>query len=103
MNKKYNVVYLPVARKDLVEIIKYIQTDNPSAAMDFLNKIDETISKLENFPHMGTVPKDTLLKFKGYRMLVIQSYLVFYIVNEDNAEVEIRRIIHGKRKYDFLL
>lgn len=103
MSKKYNLVYLPIAREDLIEIIEYIQTDNPNAALNFLNKIDKTISKLKEFPYMGTVPKDDLLKFKGYRILIIQNYLIFYVVNEESAEIEIRRIIHGKRKYDFFL
>ena len=103
MSKKYNVNYLPVAQKNLLEIIEYIQEDNPNAALNFLDQIDETISKLEDFPYMGATPKDSLLQYKGYRVLVIQSYLVFYVVKENILEVEIRRIIHGKRKYDFLL
>ena len=103
MSKKYSIYYLPIARKDLMDIIEYIQEDNPNAALKFLDQIENTISKLENFPYMGTTPKDTLLQFKGYRILVIQRYLVFYVVKENTLEVEIRRIIHGKRKYDFLL
>ncbi|SKA07030.1 type II toxin-antitoxin system RelE/ParE family toxin [Selenihalanaerobacter shriftii] len=102
-NKEFQVNYLPIAKKDLEEIIKYIQTDNPSAALDFLNQIDETISKLKEFPYMGKTPKDEHLKFLNYRMLVIENYLVFYTVKEEVTEVEIKRIIHGKRKYNFLI
>lgn len=103
MRKKYNINYLSIARKDLTDIIEYIQEDNPNSALKFLNQIEDTISKLEVFPYMGATPKDTLLQYKSYRILVIQSYLVFYVVKEKTLEVEIRRIIHGKRKYDFLL
>ncbi len=103
MSKKYNINYLPIAGKDLIDIIEYIREDNPNAALNFKKKNEDTISKLENFPHMGATPKDSLLQFKGYCILVIQSYLVFYVVKENISEVEIRRIIHGKRKYNFLL
>ena len=103
MSKKYNINYLHSARKDLIDIIEYIQEDNPNATLNFLDQIENAISKLEDFPYIGTTPKDTLLQYKGYRILVIQSYLVFYVVKENTLEVEIRRIIHGKRKYDFLL
>lgn len=103
MRKKYNINYLSIARKDLTDIIEYIQEDNPNSALKFLNQIEDTISKLDDFPYMGATPKDTLLQYKSYRILVIQSYLVFYVVKEKTLEVEIRRIIHGKRKYDFLL
>jgi addiction module RelE/StbE family toxin len=101
MAKKYRIEYLPIAQKDLTEIIEYIQNDNPGAALNLLDQIDETVSKLEDLPLMGQVPKDRRLEYLGYRMLIIGNYLIFYVV-KDNY-VEIRRILHGKRKYSFLL
>lgn len=102
MAKKFHIEYLPIAEKDLVDIFEYILSDNPSAATNFLNQVDETISKLEDFPFMGVMPKDTRLKYLGYRVLIVESYLVFYVVLETEDIVEIRRMIHGKRQYDFL-
>lgn len=101
MERRYNIEYLPIAAQDLTEIIDYIKIDDPQAALNLLDMIDESISKLELFPQMGTIPKDIRLHSLGYRMLVIQNYLVFYIVL-DNV-IEIHRIISGKRKYNFLL
>ncbi|WP_208292418.1 type II toxin-antitoxin system RelE/ParE family toxin [Halanaerobium congolense] len=51
------------------------------------------------------LPKRILMKlFHIYKqMLVIGNYLVFYVVFENKKIVEIRRILHGKRKYNFLL
>ena len=102
-NERYNINYLPIAKKDLEKIIDYIQTDNPDAALKLLEKIDESISQLKDFPYKGKSPKDDHLQSKDYHMLVVKSYLVFYVVNENDNEVEIRRILHGKRKYKFLL
>lgn len=101
MERKYSIEYLPIAVEDLTEIIDYIKIDDPSAAMKLLDDIDDSISKLEFFPHMGTVPRDIRLQSLGYRMLIIENYLVFYTVMDDI--VEIHRIISGKRKYSFLL
>ena len=101
MNKKYYVEYLPVAKEDLFSIVEYIQIDDPSAAQNFLNQIDESISKLETFPYMGSVPKDIRLMHLNYRVLIIGNYLVFYVVLDEI--VEIRRILHGKRQFGFLL
>lgn len=103
MSKKFKINYLPIAKNDLEEIIDYIQKDSLDIALEFINKIDITISKLNDFPYMGLIPKDNHLRSKGYRMLIIENYLVFYIVNENICEVEIRRILHNKRKYKFLL
>jgi toxin ParE1/3/4 len=101
MNQKYKIEYLPAAQQDLVDILIYIKQDNPTAAYNLILAIDETISKLEDFPKRGVTPKDLRLKSLNYKMLVIDNYLVFYVIKEDI--VEIRRILHGKRKYTFFL
>ena len=94
MEKRYSVEYLPIAALDLTEIIDSIK-------MNLIDNIDESISKLELFPHIGIVPKDIRLQSLGYRILIIQNYLVLYIVMDDIAEIH--RIISGKRKYSYLL
>ena len=100
MKNRYEIEYLPSAQKDINNIVEYIKLDNPSAAVNIVNKLDESISKLADFPLIGLVPKDSRLQLLNYRMLIVDNYLVFYVLKA-NA-VEIRRVIHGKRKYDFL-
>ncbi len=100
---KFWINYLPAAKKDLEEIIDYIQSDNPDAALNLINNFDKNILQLKNFPYMGKIPEDEHLRSKRYRMLIVKNYIVFYVVFEDAREIEIRRIIHGKRKYTFLL
>ncbi len=101
MKNKYEIEYLPSAQKDIIDIVDYIKLDNPSAALNFVDKLDDSISKLADFPLIGIVPKDSRLQLLNYRMLIVDNYLVIYVL-KDNT-VEIRRVIHGKRKYDFLL
>ncbi|MBI5664280.1 MAG: type II toxin-antitoxin system RelE/ParE family toxin [Nitrospirae bacterium] len=101
MKKKYSIRYLPIAQRDLVGIIDYIKTDSPASAYKFLDRFDKAVVKLEDFPFMGQSPKDIRLQRLKYRILVIDSYLVFYVVKD--TIVEIRRILHGKRRYSFLL
>ncbi len=101
MSENYRVEYLPVARDDLLDIFDYILQDNPVAAGEFIDRIDDAISKLGRFPAMGAVPKDDRLRLMGYRMLIMDNYIVFYAMKGD--VIEIRRIFHGKRKYSFLL
>ncbi|HBF39052.1 MAG TPA: type II toxin-antitoxin system mRNA interferase toxin, RelE/StbE family [Firmicutes bacterium] len=101
MNQKYEVRYLPAAEQDLTDILNYIRQDNPAAAYKLIQEIDEVVSGLEQFPNMGAIPKDLRLKSLNYRMLVIDNYLVFYCLK--GPIVEVRRIIHGKRKYAFIL
>jgi len=102
MSNKFRIEYLPIAEKDLTEILEYIQIDNPTAAPNLLGEIDKAISKLSYFPYIGSIPKDQRLILLNYRMLIVANYLVFYVVLEEEEVVEIRRVLHGKRKYDFL-
>ncbi len=101
MNKKYEIYYLPSAVNDFEEIIEYIKADSPKAALDTVNKIDEAILNLEDFPELGVVPKDKRLKKLGYRVLIIGNYLAFYVIKDE--AIEIRRILRGSRNYKFLL
>ena len=98
--KKFKIVYLPVAQEDLLDILDYIKKDNPAAAVQFIERIDKTIGKLSTFPYLGKVPKDDRLKVMGYRMLIIDNFIIFYVVKK---VIEIRRVIHGSRRYEFLL
>ena len=101
MRKPLDVRYLPTAEKDLIEIFEYIKKDNPAAAVSELDKFDQSISKLSRAPSLGLIPKDQRLKEMGYRMLVVDQYLVFYVVKK--KFIQIRRVIHGARRYSFLL
>ena len=101
MSGPLKIRYLSTAQKDLDEIFDYIVRDKPSAAISMLEKFDRSISRLADNPEIGVVPKDDRLDKLGYRMLIVEKYLVFYIVKAKT--VQIRRIIHGARKYGFLL
>ncbi len=101
MSTEYEIFYLQTAERDLYEIFDYIKKDNPSAASSMLEKIDKAVSQLSINPEIGVVPRNTRLRNLGYRMLIVEKYLVFYVVKEKS--VHIRRVIHGARKYEFLI
>jgi len=101
MSEAYEIRYLNTAEKDLIEVFEYIKKDNPTSAISQLEKFDKSISQLVLNPFLGVIPKDERLKKLGYRMLIVDKYLVFYVVK--TKTVQVRRIIHGARRYSFLL
>ena len=101
MSEAYEIRYLSTAEKDLIEVFEYINKDNPTAAISELEKFDKSISQLALNPFLSVVPKDERLKKLGYRMLIVDKYLVFYVVK--NKTVQVRCIVHGARRYSFLL
>ena len=100
--QKYLISITEAAEQDLAGIVDYIASDNPAAALKLAESIEQGILMLEDFPLTGIIPKNRRLTRQGYRILVVDSYLVFYVLL-NNEMVEIRRIISGKRDYKFLL
>jgi toxin ParE1/3/4 len=101
MTNKCTLRYLPVAIEDLISIFDWIANDSPANAAAFVEKIDQRIGNLKTHPFLGHIPRDDKLRNSGYRILVIESYLVFYIIR--GKTVEIQRIIHGSRDLNDIL
>ena len=95
MANKYTLRYLPIAVDDIISIFDWIASDSPANAASFIDKLDESAANLTTYTLHGRVPKDEKLMNLGYRILVIESYLMFYIVR--GKTVEIHRVIHGSR------
>lgn len=98
---KYAIRLLQAAQEDFKEIITYINLDNPSAAEAVADKIENSLSNLSAYPFIGKIPKEVELTSMGYRFLVVQNYLIFYII--EDCTIWVHRIIHGARDYLNLL
>lgn len=97
----YNVRIFPAAKQDLREIIDYLNTLSRQAALRYYDLLIDSISSLSQMPFRCPKPHDFALAAKGYRYLVVENYLVFYVVVGDT--VQIRRILYAKRNYRSVL
>ena len=86
---------------DLKDIVSYLNTLSPQAPIKYYDLIVEKISSLSENPERCPFVRDVALKAKGYRYLIVESYLVFFVIKADT--VQIRRIIYGKRNYEWLI
>ena len=104
-DNKYSIKITPKARDDLDKIYNYISEElfAKRAAEDLLNRIETSIMRLREFPFSCGYVADEFLKGKGYRKLIIDNYVAFYITDEDKRQVVIMRVLHGRRKYENLL
>ncbi|WP_374016044.1 type II toxin-antitoxin system RelE/ParE family toxin [Paenibacillus thiaminolyticus] len=95
----YKIRYLEQAQADLLEIVQYISEElsAPEVASNLVDKLDKAILTLEQFPFAGHVYYSNQILNDEYRMLVVNQYLIFYVILEDI--VEIRRVIYGKRDH----
>ncbi len=100
---KYNIVRTDKADEQLRDIIFYFADDSGSIdiAFNYLNKIEKAIKRLEDFPLSGSIPRYSILRKQGYRVLVVERRLVFYKVNSNESLVIIYAIVDGRYLFRF--
>ena len=98
---KYKVKIYPAAQMDLNDIVSYLNTLSPQAAIRYYDLLVEKIGSLAEMPERCPFVRNIALKVKGYRYLIVENYLVFFVVKGDT--VQIRRILYNKRQYKGLL
>lgn len=101
----YSVIMTDSAEEDLSLIINYIADDSGSKdiANDYYEKLYKAIFSLKDFPERGIIPRYTVLKNQGFRVLLMESHLIFYRVYPQEKSVIIFRIMHAKRDYKNLI
>jgi toxin ParE1/3/4 len=105
LNNEYSVKFTLKAKEDLDEIYSYIATKllTQTTAESLMDKIENGIMRLKEFPFSGSCVYDDLLKERGYRKLIVDNYIAFFLVNETEKQVVIMRILYGATNYqDFL-
>lgn len=94
---KYQIRYTEIAVEDLDLIFDYIFADNRNAALKMLERFKTGIERLADMPRLGGVlpANDLSLVERGYRYLVIEPYIVFYRISEQ--EIWIGRVLHSRQ------
>ncbi|MCL2321356.1 MAG: type II toxin-antitoxin system RelE/ParE family toxin [Oscillospiraceae bacterium] len=99
----YSVSIMPEAETDLDEIYDYISYHflSKEAARNTLENIRLSIKILEDYPEIGIDVSQRLKKpfskKHNLRMIISGSYLVFYII--DNNDVAILRVLYQSRNW----
>ena len=68
--------FTPSARAQFLSALTYIRRDNPGAALNFRERVESALRRLEEFPNSGrVVPEFPELP---YREVIISPYRFFY-------------------------
>ncbi len=90
------------AARDLNEIAVLIAQDAPTAASDFVDRVDRAVEQLETQPRSGrVVPELERHNVTRYREVVLSPWRLFYIA--DPRSVTILAIIDGRRNIEDIL
>lgn len=88
------IVWTHAAIRDLLQIRRYLERDNPPAASSVAAQILKSVSRLVDHPQMGRIGR-----LSGTRELVISKtpYVVPYRVQEET--IELLRVIHSRQQW----
>ena len=94
----YSVEILPVARQDLIEIVRYvtITLNSPQAAQRLADQLMDGIQSLRTLPYRRPVYHPIRNLEHDFRALRVGNYLVFYWVDEEPQLVTVARVIYAK-------
>ena len=101
----YDLQYLPSARKDMVDVVRYISETlrNPTAAERLAVELIEAGDSILAFPYANPVHMLIRPLKHEYRKLRVHNYLMFYWVEEERKLVTVARVIYARRNYEGLL
>jgi len=102
MPKKANIRYSEESLSDLAGIFEYIAEDSPARALDYIDKLSNTITNLQENPNIGVTCKRKLIRI-DCRVLIVDAYLIFYRHDKAINDILIIRVLRDKQDYSKLL
>ena len=93
----HEIVYLPLAERDLLEALDYIAhtLEAPKAARELLAAFDETVRQIAAFPYACELYRTDRPMRDEIRKVPVKNYVLYYAVFQER--VEVRRFLHGRR------
>ncbi len=92
MIRQFRVSLTAKAEEDLIAIWLSIANDSPQNADRFLDRLNDRIDSLADFPERGTERPDL---GRGIRLLIEGRYLILYQI--ERTSVLVARVVYGAR------
>ena len=101
----YKLEFLPIAKKDMDDIIYYISNNlkNSSAARNLAKNFINGANSILEFPYGLSVYKPFGKLKYDYRCVKINNFLMFYTINEKEKIITIVRILYKKMDINSIL
>ena len=73
------------------------------AAVTFLDEIEAKFTFLSTDPLVYEIETDEYLKERKIRSVLVKNHMIFYVVDQNNQEVIVLRILYARRNWLWLL
>ena len=102
---EYEVILETTAVLDLYGILDYITNvlKAPEAARRVFLSIEEKVMSLDFMPARHNLVREEPYASLGVRIMPVENYNAFYIVDEPKQEVHVLRILYNRREWQNLL
>lgn len=102
---KYRILRTDKANDQLYSLIQYIADDSGDIdlALRYLDRLENVVMRLQEFPYSGVEPRYSILRKQGYRVLIVDKQLIFYKVDDDAQTVTIHAVVDGRMEYKNLI
>ncbi len=92
------IIWSPLAVEQVQDIATYIALDKPSVAIEWIEKIFNSVNQLIEFPDSGRIVPE--IKRKEIRELVLKNHRVIYKVKSKEILILVVKNYHQKLKED---
>ena len=100
----YKVEFLPSALNDMTEIVSsFVMLGSKTGAVRIKEQMKKAALQIAEFPYSGVAVPDEKISKMGFRMIVVEKYLMLYKVFDDECRVLFYRVLNGKRDYPHLI
>ncbi len=101
----YKIEFLPIAKKDIDDIIYYIshQLKNIPASKKLRDLFMKSIDNIAEFPYGCSVYKSIGKLKNEYRSYRVKNFLMFYTINKDENLITIVRVLYKKMDINNIL
>lgn len=102
---KYTIQFSKDAKEDLKQIVNYIKNNlqEPNIARKLSDKIKEKIYTLSDSPKVFSIINEDFIRKLEIRKIIVDNYIIFYRVIDEEKKVQIVRIMYGRRNWINLL
>lgn len=103
-DEDYKLEFLSTALHDMTEIVSsYVMLGSKQGAIRIKDKMQKAALQISRLPYSGVAVHEPKMEKSGYRMIVVEKYLMFYRVFEDERKVVFYRVLDGKRDYPTIM
>ena len=101
----YNIYITATAERDFMRAADHIEVvlQNQTAVDDLLDDAEKQINSLSDFPEKFRLVDDPVLASWGIRFVIVNGYLAFYTISEEENRVIIVRFLFQKSNWNAIL